>query len=492
MPRFEMLKTIREYALERLDASGEADAVRNRHLMFFRDLAEAAEPHLRCSEQLPWLTHLEDEHSNIRAALAWAIQRGAYDDGLRLATAINWFWHLRGHDREGYQWMQRFLAARHLVAPATRARALPVATFFAWILGEQGQARSWCDEGVTLSRVTGDLSSLVHSLVMLGWIEPEAGQRVVWMDEALDVAWKLGDTWWVAVALWFKNEIYAGQDDAQAQALLETSLPLFRQIGNAWCLGWNLGELGQIVYRRGQYNRAAALFKESLAQLTVVGHSAGIAMALYGFGKAAHDQGEHAQAAALLDEGLARFREAGHPGPIADVLCARGTVALAQGDVDRATVLLEESLAFSQTLGKSARSARALHLLGRVALEQGEVARASTLLIESLRQRQGSALQDIPESLEGLAGLAIAVEDFHQSCPSGALRAVRLLGAAASAREVLGVPLPPGDRAAYERNVATVREHLGEATWAAAWAEGWGMTLEQAIAFALETGEPAR
>jgi tetratricopeptide (TPR) repeat protein len=288
------------------------------------------------------------------------------------------------------------------------------------------------------------------------------------------------------MALWFKSEIYKGQDDAQAQALLEASLPLFRGLDDAWSLGWNLGELGEVVYRRGQYDRAAALFEESLAQLTAVGHSTGIAMALGGFGKAAYDQGEHAQAAALLNEGLARFREAGHPAPIADLLCARGKVALAQGDLARASVLLEESLALCQTCGLSAGSARALHLLGRVALARGEVGRARTLLTESLRRRQGGAIRDIPESLEGLAGLAVTEKHAREGYRPGARRTMRLLGAAASAREALGIPLPPGDRAVYERDIAAVHDHLDETTCAAAWAEGWEMPLEQAIAYALE------
>jgi predicted ATPase len=88
MPRFGMLETIREYALERLEGSGEADVMRQRHLAFFRDLAEEAEPYLRTAAQGPWLNRLEAELGNLRAALAWAVDSGAWGDGLRLVAAV--------------------------------------------------------------------------------------------------------------------------------------------------------------------------------------------------------------------------------------------------------------------------------------------------------------------------------------------------------------------------------------------------------------------
>jgi predicted ATPase/DNA-binding SARP family transcriptional activator len=486
-PRFTMLEAIREYALERLEASGETEAMRSRHLLFFRDLGEAAEPHLHSPEQLPWLIHLDDDHPNIRAALAWALESGAYDDGFRLATAINRFWNLRGHDREGDQWMQRFLAVPQPVARATRAHALPAAAFFAVLRGNLEQARAWAVEGISISREISDFQSLIHSLIMLGWSERDVGRRVALTDEALIEARKLGDTWWIAMALWFKSEIYVGQDNVQAQALMEASLPLFRRIGDAWSIGMNLAELGDVVYRHGQYDRATLLFEESLAQLTAIGHSSGLAVALLGLGKAAYDRGEYARAVDLLDDALARL--SGHP-PLAAALCARGKVALAQGDAELATALFEESRDLCQTLDNKAGKALALHLLGRVARQQGELARAGALLTESLRLRQGGATNDILESLEGLAGLAVAEEHQHMGHPERVLRAVRLLSAAAATRDVLGLPLPPGDRAAYERDVAAVHNQLDQATFATAWAEGQALTLEQAIAEAL-TEEPA-
>jgi len=107
--RFRMLETIREYALDWLEESGEADAIRQQHAHFFVELAEAAEPHLYGAGQQTWVTRLEVENDNLRSALAWAIEH-ARAIGLRLTGALGWFWHLHGHHREGRDWLLRALA----------------------------------------------------------------------------------------------------------------------------------------------------------------------------------------------------------------------------------------------------------------------------------------------------------------------------------------------------------------------------------------------
>src|SRR5439155_1574145 len=108
-PRFGMLETLREYALERLEASGEADAVRGRHLAHFLALAEAADRKLRGPEQAPWFRRLNVEHPNLRAALGWALMHWEEELALRLAVALGRFWQADAHLEDGERWLGALL-----------------------------------------------------------------------------------------------------------------------------------------------------------------------------------------------------------------------------------------------------------------------------------------------------------------------------------------------------------------------------------------------
>ncbi len=121
-PRFTMLATIREFAVEQLEASGEGAAVRDRHAAFFRALAERLEPELLGAAPEEPLATLEREHDNIRAALGWSCESGDIGTGIRIAAAIWRFWQQRSHLREGRAWLERLLA--HETSPALRARGL--------------------------------------------------------------------------------------------------------------------------------------------------------------------------------------------------------------------------------------------------------------------------------------------------------------------------------------------------------------------------------
>src|SRR5262249_13832105 len=134
-PRIRMLETIREYALERLDAAGEAVDLGRRHAAWCLTLAERALPELRGPEQAGWLARLDRELDNIRSALAWALEHDAAA-GLRLAGALWRFWLIRGHRHEGRTWLEGLLALPPSAGAGTdtagRARALHAAGSLAY------------------------------------------------------------------------------------------------------------------------------------------------------------------------------------------------------------------------------------------------------------------------------------------------------------------------------------------------------------------------
>jgi tetratricopeptide (TPR) repeat protein len=192
----------------------------------------------------------------------------------------------------------------------------------------------------------------------------------------------------------------------------------------------------------------------------------------------AHEQGEFGRARALHEEALALFRELGDKRAIAISLINLGNVAKHQGEFGRARALHEEALALFRELGDTWGIAISLINLGHVAREQGDYARATALYAECLtlcRDIGGKSIAAF--CLEGLAAALCAQEQPQ--------RAARLFGAAAATRHQIGVPLTPIERPRHERLVAAVRAHLDPDTFAAAWAAGAALSLEQAIAEAL-------
>jgi tetratricopeptide (TPR) repeat protein len=306
------------------------------------------------------------------------------------------------------------------------------------------------------------------------------------LDEALQAARRGGDSWEIAMKLWRLGDATAWQNADRAEALYAESLSRLRHLGDRGLMGWVLISMGDLARRRGNYDEAATLLEEALAHTTAGGHSMGIAEALHGLGSMALDSGDYGRAAALLDEGLVRSREAGHRPNFAKELCMRGQVALAQDDVAHATALAEEGLDLARSIDDKPGMGLALHLLGRIAQRHGDLARASRLLAESLLARHDAASYDVPETLEGLASLATARAAQEADGQRHAIRAARLWGAAAAARDALSIPMRPIDQETSSREMSTARTQLGEAAWAAAWAEGQAMSLEQAIANALQ------
>src|SRR5437762_302200 len=160
----------------RLAETGEAARVRGLHAQYYLALTERAEPELAGPRQSDWLARLEREHDNLRAVMDWCqTAAGDAETGLRLAAALDWFWHLGGHMVEGAGRLETALAHSPAAAPAARAKALYVAGRLTWMLGNHTVARQRLEESVTLCRELGDQRGLACALGPLALIlEPQA------------------------------------------------------------------------------------------------------------------------------------------------------------------------------------------------------------------------------------------------------------------------------------------------------------------------------
>jgi len=279
-PRFVMLETIREYALERLEMSGEAAALRRQHAAYYLVLAERAEPLLHGAEQVAWLNRLEADYDNLRAVLAW-------------------------------------------------------------LHGEQTTARALHAESLALFRELGERWPIALSLRALGDDELylNACERAVpLLEESLQLFRELGDQFWYGDALLCLG--YAARlqgDDARAAACYAESLALFRDLRHVWGIAGTQLALGWLAQAQGDAPRAAACFAESLVRYQELGHREGISLCLAGSAGAAGSLGQPVRAAQLFGaaEGL-RVRIGALAQPIERAVYAE-SVASVRAQLNQAT-----------------------------------------------------------------------------------------------------------------------------------------------------------
>ncbi len=435
-PRFVMLETIREYGREALEASGEAEVTRQAHAAYSLALAEVAELAWNGPQQAGWLARLEQEHGNLRAAMNWLLERGEAERALRLGTALWWFWYTHEHRHEGWNELSRALERSEGVAMPLRARALWAAGSLAGSLGHVERGAVLCQESLALFREIGDTQGMGDATFHLAH---------------------------VAFARW---------DLAAARSLFEESLVLLRETGDKTLTAWALNALALVVLYQGEYARVHPLAEQGVEMFREVGDTTGVAMALMTLARVVFWQGDFVRAQTLAEKGLALARETGITSAEALALALQGEIALAQSETTTARLLIEQSHTLWQEVANQGMLASTRALLGKVLAAQGDHTAARTMYEESLLR--GLAVVDIASTVEGLA--------FVVAAQGETTWAVRLLAAAAALRDSLGAPLPAVSRADYERSVAAARAQLGEQAFAVTWAEGRGMTWEQALA----------
>jgi predicted ATPase len=532
--RYRMLETICQYARGKLWAVHEGELMRQRHLAYFVDLAERAEPNLRAFDMIMWLDQLEAEHDNIRAALARALESNIEAE-LRLASALLWFWHIRSHKNEGIDWLEQGLSIeaaergdqsltpnRAMIrGKALNASGALMSMFFDFgkaqarleeslvlfrelrYAGKQGmayalwgladmrsegnRARNLLEQSLTLFRELMDKFGVAQCLDLLGEMALEEGDRtrarVNW-EESLALRKDLGDKEGIAYVFCNLGHFARSQhDDQVASTLYEKSLALYREVGNRWMMGQVLTDLGWMFYGQGDYSQAAKRYEEALRLHRDVGEKYAITNALNDLARVGLSQGDYGQAAKMLEEGLALTREGDHKNRGVGSLIGLGEVAWSQGDYEQATQKFEEALVLSQQAEDKGGTVLALYGLGRVAQSQGNYSSARALHTEGIMlyrervvpswEKKGAAYH-----LEALATLAADQNQIKRSA--------LLFGAADALYPPLRFEMSAKERAEHDQAVDAARAALDEEAFTGAYEEGKKMTLDEAVAYALE------
>ncbi|HYI14624.1 MAG TPA: tetratricopeptide repeat protein [Thermomicrobiales bacterium] len=340
-PRYRMLETIREFALEQLESSGEGEETRRQFLAYMLEVAERAEPELWGPRQVAWLGRLEAEYDNLRAAMA---DPGMANLHLRLVAALWWFWSVSGRQHEGRAWLERVLAGQNPSPAPELRKALCGAGALAVQQHDYPRAAEWLEAALDLCSQQHDKSGMSTALNYLGRVARyhndvfTAGER---LESALTMARDAGDRRWTAESLlnlgWIAHD---GGDNTRAMSLVEEALALHRSIGHQWGVSWALNTLADFAQEQGEFAKALALSEEALTLSRTVKDRLNEGHAQLGAGDAAVALGDAQQAAGHYGESLSLLWRQGDRACSIRSLMGLAQVAALCSELEQATRLL--------------------------------------------------------------------------------------------------------------------------------------------------------
>jgi predicted ATPase len=345
-PRFRMLETIREFAAERLAASGEEAALRDRHARHFLAVAETAERYMPAVRQQDWLERIDREHHNVRAALAWALTRPNPELAARLAAALWPYWHEYSHIYEGSSWVSAVLdlsADGDDLAPALRAELYTATLTLAFGLADYERARTYAAAALPLWEQLDDGHGQALVLHELGWTYYALGD----MERAIDYFARAAERW--------------------------------RAIEHVMGLAHGLDTLGFALATSGRFVEAEGPLEESARIFTQRGDRLGLARSYAERGMSALLQGHLADAIGLLERSVALSRETSNNFILPAALFYLGMARCFAGELDLALAALAESLDHREHNGDKLGLSLTLLGFAAVAHRQGQLDRAARL-----------------------------------------------------------------------------------------------------------------
>jgi len=458
-PRLMMLETVREYGLECLAEAGELERAREAHATTYFAFMKQADtallgveretwPMWSNREQERWLDWQEREYGNLRATLDTLLERNDPEITLQFAVGFVNVWFFRGYaSAEGVRIMERVLSTEGVDKVISRAKgwALYIAGWVAFYRSDERRALVLLGDSLQLFRRLRYPRGAGACLTVLGNIEHHRGNSNV------------GD------------------------AMLEESLALYRSIGDRVGIGYALLTQGILAFFRSEFARARTLCEESLVLSRIMGHTWLIATNLHYLGWVLFLQGAYASAHQLSEESVALFKDLGHAGYAVEAQIVLADEVTALGDETTAEALLKEALAQGRAMESQDDIARALCGLGRLALRRGDLAQACSFYEEAVMMlKQEVEMSDrvqwvLASCLEGIGEIALTQGETS--------RAVLLFARAEALRttdtyrNTIGIELPH-----YQRLLSEATTRVGEAAFAALWAEGQRMTTTQVLA----------
>jgi non-specific serine/threonine protein kinase len=304
--RYRLLEPVRQYAAERLEAAGEADAYRARHAAALIELACTDEVDDYGPDEVSSLDRVEAEHVNLRAALRWALTHDDNEAALRSAVALFRFWERRGHVWEGCAWIEEALAGAGDAPARLRGRALNALSFLYWRGGDPGRARPAAERALAIHRAVGHTLGVAWALGNLGAIayyRGEAELALTLLEESVAAAREAGYMPLLSLALTFLGRTVLsvkGATDGRASAVIEEALGVAEAAQSLYATGHALATLGDLGWRRGEVEQALPRWRQALAVRSRLADRLGIAACLERLALVLAASGQHLSAAWLF------------------------------------------------------------------------------------------------------------------------------------------------------------------------------------------------
>ena len=359
--RYLLLETIREFALEQVDAYAEEALLNQCHYATYLRLARIGDSHLRGAEAIAWFQRLDMEQDNLRAALRWTQQTRQHRDLAWLGIALFWYWQRRGHVQEAMQWMEPLLPYRHLLPPDLRLAYLHV-IFTSWaVLGEFQAAEQHRQELMQLAIACENQNLRAATWLAVAMSTPDFTASSAAFDETIALARQIkgpggtadefciigNDTpHLLASALHWYSELLLGRGSyEQAMACCTESLALMRAMGNCDTIAYPLGNRGRLALIRGDVTQAHTWITEAVTVTQAIGNRFGLAYWLPWLARAKFYLGETETAWQILHYAHQLCFDISYYPILPNIATGLATIALDRGDFNQAEQMIGEALA---------------------------------------------------------------------------------------------------------------------------------------------------
>jgi predicted ATPase/DNA-binding CsgD family transcriptional regulator len=534
--RYYLLDAIWEFAHEKIIEAGEEQTLRNHHLSYFSKLAEEAEPHICGQQQIKWLDQLSTELPNLRFALDWGMKTNV-TTGLKLASALKWFWQIRGYWSEGLNWInkglaivaehERFFTAEELTNAQlqnkiTKASAFAAAGFLNRANFKYHKTISLLKESLALygENNLSERSGVAFTLIELAKCSAASGEHLqaeTYARESLALYKEIGEQFGISECL---NVLGLNETNPSgAKKMFLDALAIKREIGDINGMAYTLQMLAEITVNETEFEQASIWLEESLDYYSQVGNKKAIASSQRSSAWIAWVKADYNQAILEIDEAIQISKEFDERNLYSNNLLMRSDINLSKGcfeeaigdittafkvgkevddksvlaltqirqgrmfwinkQYDQAVQVLNEALQLGRGSGNKYTTAFALYYLGQLANERNDIDFAAACHKQSMQTFYETNFiywDYIAYGLEGLARTAYLENQFENSA--------LLFGASNRLFRFLGNTLSPVEQRRRENEVDTIKEALGDEGFQTMWHKGYSSSTEEIIAYA--------